>query len=254
MRAVRAAPRPLRIGIAQIHITMGDKRANRRAVRAAVTEAAAICCDVVVFPECSLLGWCSPAARAGAETVPGRFTVTLGRLARLHRMAIVIGMEEREGPLVYNSAVMIDREGRILSKHRKINELDVGRRIYSTGTSISAVDFEGRRVGLDICADSWVPEIVDALYRMGTRLIFSPCAWAVHPGGEARNIAKIRRWYAARTKGRDLVIVSSNCTGPVTQGPWRGCVLQGESTVTGPDGRCLLRGPRNRPALLTVDL
>jgi predicted amidohydrolase len=232
---------------------MGDKAANLRTVFDAVEGAARERCDVVVFPECSGVGWCSPDCRSAAEPIPGPLTDALGRRARRHGMAVVIGMEEREGDRIFNTAAFIGRRGDILARHRKINELDIGLRFYSRGGSLGVVDFEGRRVGLDICADSWIPGIVDTLHLMGARLVFSPCAWAVRPGGEARNIAKIRRWYATRTKGKDLTIVSANGTGRVTQGPWRGRLLQGESLVTGPGGTLLLRGPRNRAALLTAD-
>ena len=242
----------LKVGIAQIPVRMGDKKANLATVLEYAEEAARERCDVVVFPECCGAGWCSPGARSAAETIPGPLTGTLGRLARHHGMAVVIGMEEREGDLIFNSAVLIGRRGEIRLRHRKINELDVGLRYYARGRSLAVDDFEGRPLGLVICADSWVPSIVDALHLMGARLILSPCAWAVRPGGEARNIAKIRRWYAARTGGKDLVIVSANGVGRVTQGPWRGKVLQGDSLVTGPGGRALLQGPRNRAGLLTA--
>ncbi len=243
----------LRIGIAQVPVAMGDKETNLAAIHRALGDAAGARCDVAVFPECLLAGWCSPAARKVAETVPGPFTEALGDLARRRRMAIVAGIEEREGGRIYNSAVLLDRGGRLLIRHRKINELDIGLRIYTRGTSLGVADLDGRRIGIDICADSWIPEVTDGLYFLGARIILSPCAWAVRPGGEARNIAKIRKWYAARAKGRDLTIVAANGVGRVTQGPWRGRLLQGESLVTGPGGRNLLQGPRNRPALLCVE-
>jgi predicted amidohydrolase len=46
--------------------------------------------------------------------------------------------------------------------------------------------------------------------------------------------------------------VAANGVGPVTQGPWKGRVLQGNSLVVGPDGRKLLEGPTHQPALLTA--
>lgn len=243
-----------KVGIAQIPVRMGDKDANLASVHDYAKAAARDRCDIAVFPECCLAGWCSPVARDVAETIPGPLTDSLGTLARRHGMAVVIGMEEREGDRVFNSALFIDRRGEILLRHRKINELDVGLRFYSPGRSLGVADFEGRTLGLDICADSWIPAIVDALYLMGARLVFSPCAWAVRPGGEARNIAKIRRWYAARTKGKDLVMVSANGVGRVSQGPWQGKILQGESLVTGRRGRTLFQGPRNEAGLLTVSV
>jgi predicted amidohydrolase len=89
---------------------------------------------------------------------------------------------------------------------------------------------------------------------MGARLILSPSAWAIQPGKEAENIGWIAGTYAKRTAGRKLVIASANCVGRVTEGPWRGRILQGNSLIVGPDGRMALKGPTSVPALLVRDL
>jgi predicted amidohydrolase len=167
-------------------------------------------------------------------------------------MAVVAGMEEREGEKVYNCAVFIGKDGKILRKHRKINELDIAK-VYSKGDSLGVFDFEGIKTGLDICADSWGPEITDTLYLMGARLIFSPSAWAVQPGKEQPNIQWISNTYRKRTKNRNLTIVTADSVGPVTDGPWKGRILQGESLITR-RGKTLLQGPRNREALLTYKI
>jgi predicted amidohydrolase len=244
----------LKIGLGQIRIKMGDKKSNVVELVHAVDEAAKSDCDLLVLPECSLAGWLSPSARSAAESIPGPVIHRLLESARKHKMAIVVGLEEREDSRVYNSAVLIDRYGELLCRHRKIHELDIGLEVYSRGSSLSVVPLEGRPVALSICADSWTPVITEALYEMGARLILSPCAWAVEPGGEATNIAWIRETYRQRAEGRQLYIVSTSGVGAVTEGPWKGRVLQGNSLVTGPDGEPLLKGPTNEPALLTVRL
>jgi predicted amidohydrolase len=243
--------RPLLLGLAQMRIVMGDKEANVRAAEEAVLEAARAGCDLVVLPECPLAGWTSPRAARAAEAVPGPFTRRLARLARKHRVAIASGIEEAADGRVYNAAVLLDRSGDLKLLYRKINELEIGLRVYARGDRLGVVDLDGRRVGLSICADSWRPEITDALALMGADLVLSPSAWAVDPGGEATNLAWIREQYRLRTLGRRLTIAAPNSVGDVTQGPWKGRLLQGTSLVTGPRGRLLLEGPVNRPALLT---
>lgn len=243
--------RALKVGIAQIPVVMGDKRGNRAVILDALAGAAAERCDVAVFPECSLAGWCSPAARKAAEPIPGPFTRRLAREAARRRIAVVIGLEERDGPRLHNSAVLIDRRGKLLLRHRKVNELEIGLKLYARGTGLGVTEFEGRTAGLSICADSWEPEITDGLYGLGARIIFSPSAWAADPGGEGSNAHWIGETYRMRTRGRNLTIIAADGVGPVTQGPWKGRVLQGTSMVYR-DGRQILRGPVNRAALLTV--
>jgi predicted amidohydrolase len=248
------ARKTLRIGLGQVRIRMGDKKANVAALLGAIEEAAAAGCDVAVLPECSLAGWLSASAGEAAEAIPGPFTKKLQELAKRHRMAIAAGLEERDGDLVYNSAVMIGRDGKILGRHRKVNELEIGLKTYTRGSSLNVFDFEGRPTALSICADSWTPTVTDALYDLGARLIFSPSAWAVEPGGEATNIAWIKECYRLRAANRDLTIVAPNGVGDVTEGPWEGRILQGNSLVTGPNGKSLLTGPTNKPGLLTLSI
>ena len=240
-----------KIALGQVAITMGDKRANLRAVLQMIDEAAAKRCDVVVFPECCLAGWMSPEASVSAEPIPGPFSRRLSSLAKERRISIVIGIEERsrEGQ-IHNAAILIDLAGQVKLHHRKINELEIAHPIYTRGTSLSVSNLGGRQVGLSICADSWRPEITDALYLMGARVIFSPSAWAVEAGGESTNINWIKETYRQRIGERDLFIVAPNGVGAVTDGPWKGRMLQGNSLVMGPGGETLLYGPTGEPALL----
>jgi len=234
---------------------MGNKRANVAAVLAMLDEAVRERCNVVVFPECCLAGWLSPAAHDCAEPIPGPFTRRLSASARRHHISIVIGLEERtrhEG--LFNSAILIHPSGSIRLHHRKINELEIALTIYSKGTSLAVAELEGRKVALNICADSWRPEVTDALWLMGARVIFSPSAWAVESGGESTNLNWIKETYRQRAAGRDLHIIAPNAVGAVTEGPWEGRVLQGNSLVIGPGGDPLLVGPTNEAALVCYEL
>ena len=65
-----------------------------------------------------------------ADTIPGSITEQYGELARKKNCYIVAGIDEREGAAVYNSAVLIDRKGRVAGKYRKVyiprEEIEVG--------------------------------------------------------------------------------------------------------------------------------
>lgn len=247
--------RVLKIALAQVRVTMGNKRANIAAIFDAIAVAAHQQCHMVVFPECSLAGWLSSAAAVCAESIPGPFTRRVSALARRLKLAVVVGMEERsEAGQIYNSAILIDQTGSLRMRHRKINELELATSIYSRGASLETTELWGRTVGLTICADSWVPEITDALYLLGARLIFSPGAWAVESGGETTNLSWIMETYRQRVGSRDLYIIAPNSVGPVTQGPWKGRILQGNSLVIGPGGKLLICGPTSQPALLCFTL
>jgi predicted amidohydrolase len=241
---------PLKVALGQLRLILSHKRANVAALFAKVAEAAAQRCQLLVLPECCFAGWLSPAAHTVAEPVPGNFTRKLAALAKQYRMAIVAGFEERDGSRYYNSAIFLDEHGELLLHHRKIHELDVASPLYSTGSSLQVVEWAGHTIGLSICADSWRPEVTDTLWLMGARLILSPCAWAVEPGGESTNLAWITETYRQRIADRDLTIVAPNAVGPLTDGPWSGRLLQGNSLVIGPRGKILAQGPTHDPALV----
>ncbi len=243
----------LNIGLGQIRIIMGDKRANMASIFAMIGAAAQYGCDLLVLPECCLAGWLASNAAKAAEPIPGPFTRKLCSLAKHHRIAIVAGMEEKENGRVYNSAVFIDEAGKILLKHRKINELELAKSVYSTGSAIEVAMWRGRTLGLSICADSWRPEETDALWMMGARLILSPCAWAVEIGGESTNRAWIHETYRQRIADRDLVIVAANSVGTLTESPWKGRVLQGNSLAIGKGGMVLAQGTTSEPQLICCE-
>ncbi|MES2200927.1 MAG: carbon-nitrogen hydrolase family protein [candidate division FCPU426 bacterium] len=240
----------LKVALGQVHLVMGDKATNKKNLLKAVEAAGRLGCDLIVLPECPLSGWLSPKAKTQAESIPGPYTRSLSRLAKRYRMAVVSGIEERQGEQIYNSAVMIGRDGALLATHRKINELDIGLKLYSRGTHLGVFDFEGRKVALNICADSWGAEICDTLSLMGAELIFSPCAWAIPAGGEEKNIAWISSTYFKRCKDRKLSIVAVNSVGTLDAGPWKGRLLQGDSLVVqGPRGKVIAQGARNQAEL-----
>ncbi len=244
----------MRVAIGQIPIVMGDKASNLSALASAVAGAAAAGCDLVVLPECPLVGWLHPTAVTAAETIPGPYTHLLGSLARRHDIHIVSGIEERAGTRLHNSAVLIDRNGVQRAHHRKINELAIGQTMYTTGRALGVIDLNGVPVALSICADSWIPTITDCLWIMGARVVLSPCAWAIEPGGESANIDWIRKCYAAHTAGRDLHIVAANSVGVIDHGPWSGRVVHGDSLIIGPNGTLNAQGRRNASDLPVVDL
>ena len=102
-----------------------------------ITGASHESCQVVVLPECLDLGWTHPSARQLAKEIPGETSDRLCEAAKSNEIMGVAGLTEREGNRIYNSAVLIDQSGRILLKHRKINELSIAHDFYSIGNVLS---------------------------------------------------------------------------------------------------------------------
>jgi predicted amidohydrolase len=162
---------------------------------------------------------------------------------------VVAGLTERDDERTFNTAVLLDDQGRLRLKHRKINELDIAWHLYARGTALEVADTPFGRVGIPICADNSTAstELGLALGRMGARLLLSPCAWAVEPDHDdakepyGRDLWDVAfRLFAEKQK---IATVAVSNVGRMEAGPWAGRYCIGSSLAVGPDGTVLARLP-----------
>jgi predicted amidohydrolase len=114
---------------------------------------------------------------ATAEPIPGPSTARLGEVARRHHMYLVAGLIERDGPALYNTAVLIDRSGAVQGKYHKIylprEEIEGG---LTPGSTCPVFDTDFGRIGLMICWDAEYIEPARALGYQGAEIILVPAA------------------------------------------------------------------------------
>ncbi|HYK91453.1 MAG TPA: carbon-nitrogen hydrolase family protein, partial [Acidobacteriota bacterium] len=110
-----------------------------------------------------------------AEPIPGPTSQILGEAARKSRMYVVAGIYEREGTLIYNTALLIDREGRVAGKYRKTHlpetEVDAG---LTPGYSYPVFKTDFGTIGIEICYDNFFPEVARSLALRGAEIILLP--------------------------------------------------------------------------------
>ena len=218
-------------------------------------------CDVVVLPECLDLGWTHPCAAELAQTIPGPFSDVIVAAAKSAEIYVAAGLVERMNGRIFNTAIFISPTGEILLKHRKINELMIGPRMYSVGNSLAVAETPIGTFGLAICADNFPSShaIGHVLGRMGARIILSPCAWAVDTNHDNVKDPYGGMWkasYAELAKLYDMSIVGVSNVGWMIGGPWKGRKCIGCSMAIGPCGTLLAQGPYgdNAQALVNVDV
>src|SRR5260370_39752315 len=76
--------------------------------------------DVILFPEGITVVGTGKSYAEVAESIPGPTTASLAELARKRSSYVVAGIYEREGPAVYNTAVLLNRAGDVMGKYRKV--------------------------------------------------------------------------------------------------------------------------------------
>jgi predicted amidohydrolase len=109
-----------KLGMGQMLVEGGRVDANLQRAEAMIAAAAHAGCRVIVLPECLDVGWLDESATRHAETIPGARSRRLAASARRHGIFVAAGLTERDGDLCYNAAVLLDPDGRLLLKHRKI--------------------------------------------------------------------------------------------------------------------------------------
>jgi predicted amidohydrolase len=131
--------------------------------------------DLVCLPEGITVVGTGKSYPEVAEPVPGPTTRTLGALAARLRCYIVAGLYEGVGEVIYNTAVLIDRQGKVAGTYRKTHlpreEVEGG---LTPGNSYPVFDTDFGRVGLMICWDVQFPEPARAMALQGAEVILLP--------------------------------------------------------------------------------
>lgn len=152
--------------------------ANRRMILEAMDGAAKFQPDFICFPELILQAGCGGFKKmaAYAEPVPeGETFELIARKARELNTHIVLPLFEKEGDLVYNTAALIGRDGRLFGKYRKYHatgyEIKDG---VTPGSEVPVWETDRGRIGIAICFDLKFPAVGLALSRGGAQCVFFP--------------------------------------------------------------------------------
>jgi predicted amidohydrolase len=147
---------------------------NLRAIEAVVAEAGAKRADLLVLGEhITTQGMRGPAP--APETIPGPITDKLGEMARRHKLYLVAGTPERDGHLIYNTAVLIGPDGKLAGKYRKVVITSREARLGITpGDDYPVFETPFGKIGMMICYDVFFPEVTRQLAMRGAEIIALP--------------------------------------------------------------------------------
>jgi predicted amidohydrolase len=235
-------PPAFNMAICQMRVAAGEPGRNRETAAGMIAEAARLGAQVALLPECCDLGWTDPSAATLAEPVPdGAMCRALADAARAHGLFVCAGLVEREGPAVYNSAVLIGPDGKLLLRHRKLNELEIGHAFYGQGDRLGVARTGLATFGVMICADAFARDlsITRALGQMGADVILSPCAWAVEAEHDNEREPYGALWkgcYGPPAREFRMWIIGASNVGPIPAGPWAGRRCIGCSLVVNDRG------------------
>ncbi len=239
----------MKIAGVQTDVLFGDVAGNLERVAAKTREARRNGAELVIFPECSLTGYCYESLEEAlecAQTVPGPATDALQSLCRELECSLVVGLIEREAgsQKVWNTAVLIGPDGVIVS-YRKTHLPFIGvDKVASYGDESVKIGHVGDfRVGLNICYDATLPEPPRCLALAGADLIALPTNWPKGAECLPAHVANIR----AMENGVYFAAVNR-------VGVERGCPFIGGSRICNPYGKTLATADETEETILYADL
>jgi predicted amidohydrolase len=172
------APAPRKVKVASInHRPRNTKspQANLEQFSKLIDEAGAQKADIICLPEGTTVCGTGLSYFQVSEPIPGPATEFLGQCAVRNKAWVVAGIYEREGKSVYNTSVLLSRDGKLAGKYRKVclprEEIDDG---ITPGHEYPVFDTDFGRIGMMICWDISYPEVARELSARGAEMIFMP--------------------------------------------------------------------------------
>jgi predicted amidohydrolase len=137
--------------------------------------------DVILLPEGMTVAGTGKGDADVAEPLAGPTAARLGEVARRKHAYIIAGIYEREAPAVYNTAILIDRAGRLAGRYRKVylprEEIEAG---LTPGNDYPVFRTDFGKIGIMICWDSQYADPARALALKGAEMILMPI-WDGNP-------------------------------------------------------------------------
>jgi 5-aminopentanamidase len=164
----------VRIGACQPPEILGDVDAAVRCIRGFCAQAKREGADLLLFPECFLQGYLVTEAhlrRHALDLRSARFRSVAARLADVAPV-LVIGMIERSGGRLFNSAVVLDH-GRVAGGYRKTH-LTPGETLFCPGNEYPVFDVRGLRYGVNICYDTQFADAAARIACQQARVLLVP--------------------------------------------------------------------------------
>lgn len=224
--------RRITTAMCQIVTLDGDRRGNFVRIENAVREAKEAGADLACLPEMAILGWINPDAHQRAHPIPGPDSDRLCKLAFNYDIYLCVGLAEKDGDCLYDSAILIGRAGKILLKHRKINLLsELMTPPYTPGEDINAVETEFGKIGLLICADTHENHLLQRMAALGPDLLLVPYGYAAEENqwpGHGKVLEDVVKNTAHQT---GACVIGTNLVGEITHGSWKGRVYGGHSVA-----------------------
>ena len=201
-----------------------------------------------------------------AEPIPGPSTEFYGDLARRLGVVIVTSLfEKRAAGLYHNTAVVMERDGSIAGKYRKMHIPDdpaYYEKFYFTPGDLGfhPIDTSVGRLGVLVCWDQWYPEAARLMALQGAELLIYPTAIGYADSDTPDEQERQREAWTTVQRGHAVAngvpVITANRVGfePDPSGQTKGISFWGSSMAVGPQGEMLWRAGRDEEESAVIDV
>ena len=201
-----------------------------------------------------------------AEPIPGPSTGFYGELAKQYGVVIVTSLFEKRAPgLYHNTAVVIEKDGTIAGKYRKMHIPDdpaYYEKFYFTPGNLGfhPIDTSIGRLGVLVCWDQWYPEAARLMALQGAEILIYPTAIGYESSDTPDEQERQREAWTTVMRGHavanGLPVIAVNRVGhePDPSGQTRGIEFWGSSFAVGPQGEIHYRASNNEEESIVIEV
>lgn len=259
----------MKVGLVQQKNT-ADIPANIQKLQDNIRKAAAMGAELVVLQELhNGLYFCQTENTElfnQAEPIPGPSTETFGKLAKELGIVLVLSLFERRAPgLYHNTGVVLEKDGSIAGKYRKMHIPDdpaYYEKFYFTPGDLGfePIDTSVGRLGVLVCWDQWYPEAARLMAMRGAEMLIYPTAigWESTDTDEEKK-RQLNAWITVQrghAVANGLPVITVNRTGHEADpsGQTNGIQFWGNSFVAGPQGELLAEFTNDQEEVRVVEI
>ena len=258
-----------KIGILQLH-NVADVKENMRRLNIEIRDLAKRGAQLIVLQELhNSLYFCQTEnvdIFDLAEPIPGPSTDFFGKIAKECGVVIVTSLFERRAPgLYHNTAVVMEKDGTIAGKYRKMHIPDdpaYYEKFYFTPGDLGfhPIDTSVGRLGVLVCWDQWYPEAARLMALQGAEILIYPTAIGYESSDSPEEQERQREAWTTVQRGHAVAngipVVAVNRVGfePDPSGQTKGIEFWGSSFVAGPQGELFYQACNNDEESLVVDI
>ena len=231
------ARRTIKVATAYLYPISSKQAGGLDEIGKLARDAAKADCDLILFGEAAPQVLLKKGRLASAEPIPGPSFEKLSKIAKDNNIFLAVGVYEKQGEKIFNTALLFDRSGKLVGKYRKVHatlsEIQNG---ISPGNDFPVFQTELGRIGIQICYDHFFLESARVLALKGAEIILTPI-W-----GDMRNDGSTYEVIAkARAIDNGVFYVTSNYSNEC-------------SLIVDPFGKILARTSGKEPSIAMAEL